>query len=66
MPYPALTTRPLPCLAYKDFSVLKPISRGAFGSVFLARKNDTGHVYAMKVRSSWSRPPCRAKPGDGR
>eukprot|EP00039_Didymoeca_costata_P010342 m.139276 g.139276 ORF g.139276 m.139276 type:complete len:506 (+) comp14793_c0_seq5:784-2301(+) len=34
---------------YSDFEVIKRISRGAFGNVFLARKIDTGHLYAMKV-----------------
>ncbi|KAL0221865.1 hypothetical protein RCL1_001719 [Eukaryota sp. TZLM3-RCL] len=32
-----------------DFELLKPISRGAFGRVFLARKKRTGDLYAMKV-----------------
>lgn len=34
---------------YRDFDIVKPISRGAFGSVFLARKKDTSQLYAMKV-----------------
>jgi hypothetical protein len=48
---------PRPCktspiaVGYKDFSIIKPISRGAFGKVFLARKRDTGQLYAMKMMS---------------
>ncbi|KAN0063369.1 rim15, signal transduction response regulator [Thecaphora frezii] len=33
----------------KDFDILKPISKGAFGSVFLAKKRTTGDYYAIKV-----------------
>ncbi|GAA5925415.1 hypothetical protein JCM10213_008785 [Rhodosporidiobolus nylandii] len=33
----------------KDFKILKPISKGAFGSVYLAKKNTTGDYYAIKV-----------------
>ncbi|KAI0320689.1 hypothetical protein OF83DRAFT_1052649 [Amylostereum chailletii] len=33
----------------KDFEIIKPISKGAFGSVFLARKKATGDYYAIKV-----------------
>ena len=36
-------------LGKKDFKKLKTIGRGAFGEVLLVQKNDTGHVYAMKV-----------------
>ncbi|XP_043960031.1 serine/threonine-protein kinase greatwall [Gambusia affinis] len=32
-----------------DFTVLKPISRGAFGKVYLARKNSNARLYAIKV-----------------
>src|SRR5690606_12779942 len=32
-----------------DFTILKPISRGAYGRVFLARKKKTGDLYAIKV-----------------
>ena len=32
-----------------DFEVLKPISSGAYGRVFLARKRTTGDVFALKV-----------------
>jgi len=33
----------------KDFEIIKPISKGAFGSVFLAKKKVTGDYYAVKV-----------------
>lgn len=33
----------------KDFEIIKPISKGAFGSVFLAKKKITGDYYAIKV-----------------
>src|ERR1700761_4692035 len=33
----------------KDFEVIKPISRGAFGSVYLAKKKVTGEYFAIKV-----------------
>lgn len=36
-------------LGYRDFEIVKPISRGAFGSVYLARKKDTKQLYAMKI-----------------
>ncbi|GKV29885.1 hypothetical protein SLEP1_g38763 [Rubroshorea leprosula] len=32
-----------------DFEILKPISKGAFGKVFLARKRTTGDLFAIKV-----------------
>ncbi|XP_015260278.1 PREDICTED: serine/threonine-protein kinase greatwall isoform X1 [Cyprinodon variegatus] len=32
-----------------DFIVLKPISRGAFGKVYLARKKSNARLYAIKV-----------------
>ncbi|XP_049301093.1 serine/threonine-protein kinase greatwall [Anopheles funestus] len=43
------TTSPkLPTI--KDFSILKPISRGAFGKVFLGyKKSDQNKLYAIKV-----------------
>ncbi|CAN6486430.1 unnamed protein product [Victoria cruziana] len=37
-----------------DFEILKPISRGAFGRVFLARKRATGDLFAIKVRFFYS------------
>ncbi|KAK8791031.1 hypothetical protein WA158_005662 [Blastocystis sp. Blastoise] len=33
----------------RDFQLLKPISRGAYGKVFLARKITTGDLYAIKT-----------------
>ncbi|KAM3860360.1 serine/threonine-protein kinase greatwall [Diretmus argenteus] len=33
----------------EDFLVLKPISRGAFGKVYLARKKGNARLYAIKV-----------------
>ncbi|KAF2850689.1 serine threonine protein kinase-like protein [Plenodomus tracheiphilus IPT5] len=33
----------------KDFEIIKPISKGAFGSVYLAKKKSTGEYYAIKV-----------------
>ena len=33
----------------KDFEIIKPISKGAFGSVFLAKKKLTGDYFAIKV-----------------
>ena len=33
----------------RDFEFIKPISRGAFGSVFLARKKLTAELFAIKV-----------------
>ncbi|RMZ84594.1 hypothetical protein DV737_g1151, partial [Chaetothyriales sp. CBS 132003] len=33
----------------KDFEIIKPISRGAFGSVYLAKKKRTGEYFAIKV-----------------
>lgn len=32
-----------------DFEIIKPISRGAYGKVFLARKRTTGDLFAIKV-----------------
>ena len=33
----------------KDFEIIKPISKGAFGSVFLSKKKSTGDYFAIKV-----------------
>lgn len=32
-----------------DYEILKPISKGAFGRVYLARQCETGELYAIKV-----------------
>ncbi|KAI3688902.1 hypothetical protein L2E82_46829 [Cichorium intybus] len=33
----------------EDFEIIKPISRGAYGKVFLARKKTTGDLFAIKM-----------------
>lgn len=38
-----------PAPSIKDFEIIKPISRGAFGSVYLAKKVATGDYYAIKA-----------------
>jgi len=40
--------RPAPP-SIKDFEIIKPISKGAFGSVYLSKKKSTGEYYAIKV-----------------
>ncbi|KAK8576643.1 hypothetical protein V6N13_032562 [Hibiscus sabdariffa] len=50
----SLRTSPInPCAkdrtSIEDFEIIKPISRGAFGRVFLARKRATGDLFAVKV-----------------
>ncbi|KAF9276985.1 hypothetical protein BGZ68_009606, partial [Mortierella alpina] len=47
-PQPTPLTRPTPP-SIKDFDFIKPISKGAFGSVFLAKKRATGDYFAIKV-----------------
>ena len=44
---PAATSFGQMCI--DDFEIIKPISRGAFGRVYLARKRVTGDLYAIKV-----------------
>ena len=34
-----------------DFNIIKPISKGAFGRVYLVSKKNTGDLYAAKVLS---------------
>ena len=49
---PATATHPQPRavpVSIKDFEIIKPISKGAFGSVFLSKKKSTGEYYAIKV-----------------
>ncbi|KAG1711611.1 hypothetical protein DVH05_008859 [Phytophthora capsici] len=36
-------------VSIRDFHIIKPISKGAFGKVYLARKKTTGDQYAIKV-----------------
>lgn len=40
--------RPAPP-SIKDFEIIKPISKGAFGSVYLTKKKTTGEYFAIKV-----------------
>ncbi|KAE8552377.1 hypothetical protein EYB25_006271 [Talaromyces marneffei] len=40
--------RPAPP-SIKDFEIIKPISKGAFGSVYLSKKKATGEYFAIKV-----------------
>lgn len=39
-------------ISIDDFDIIKPISRGAYGKVFLARKRTTGDLFAIKVCAS--------------
>jgi serine/threonine-protein kinase RIM15 len=48
MPSVSAATRPAPP-SIKDFDVIKPISKGAFGSVYLTKKKSTGDYFAIKV-----------------
>lgn len=48
IPATAPSSRPT-ASSIKDFDIIKPISKGAFGSVFLAKKHTTGDYYAIKV-----------------
>lgn len=41
----------------EEFKIVKPISRGAFGKVYLGQKG--GRLYAVKVRN----PSCRENTG---
>ncbi|KAH6601160.1 hypothetical protein BASA50_001839 [Batrachochytrium salamandrivorans] len=43
---PTLAQRTLPNI--KDYEIIKPISKGAFGSVYLAKKRATGDYFAIK------------------
>lgn len=38
-----------PASSIKDYTILKPISKGAYGSVYLARKKLTGEYFAIKA-----------------
>ncbi|EMD40808.1 response regulator receiver [Gelatoporia subvermispora B] len=48
LPSVAPSSRTTPT-SIKDFEIIKPISKGAFGSVFLAKKKVTGDYFAIKV-----------------
>eukprot|EP00976_Prorocentrum_cordatum_P037493 762175-Prorocentrum_minimum.AAC.2 len=41
--------RPEPRTTIEDFHIIKPLSKGAFGKVYLARKLATGDLFAIKV-----------------
>ncbi|KAG2490698.1 hypothetical protein HYH03_010859 [Edaphochlamys debaryana] len=43
------TPRSMPGMSIEEFEIIKPISRGAFGRVYLARKLATGDLFAIKV-----------------
>lgn len=43
------TPRSVPGMTIEEFEIIKPISRGAFGRVYLARKHATGDYFAIKV-----------------
>ncbi|KAL4857228.1 putative serine/threonine protein kinase 1 [Chlorella vulgaris] len=45
----ASTPRAAGSMSIDDYEILKPISRGAFGRVYLARKRASGDLYAIKV-----------------
>ncbi|CED84013.1 agc protein kinase [Phaffia rhodozyma] len=36
-------------VSIKDFEIIKPISKGAFGAVYLAKKTTTGDYFAIKM-----------------
>lgn len=43
------TPRSAPGMSIDEFEIIKPISRGAFGRVYLARKHATKDLFAIKV-----------------
>lgn len=43
---------PLPYPRLSDFEIIAPISHGAFGSVYLCKRKQTGDVFALKAISS--------------
>ena len=51
IPSSPLTTTNIPrsVPSIKDFEIIKPISKGAFGAVYLAKKKVTGDYFAIKV-----------------
>lgn len=50
---PLLTSTVFPpkpaAASIKDYEIISPISKGAFGSVYLAKKRNTGEYFAIKV-----------------
>ncbi|KAJ1926216.1 hypothetical protein IWQ60_003997 [Tieghemiomyces parasiticus] len=49
LPPPPPTAGPLHLPSIRDFELLKQISRGAFGKVYLCRKKTTGDLFAIKM-----------------
>jgi serine/threonine-protein kinase RIM15 len=47
-PLAAPLSRTMPT-SIKDIDIIKPISKGAFGSIFLVKKKLSGDYYAIKV-----------------
>ena len=45
----SVCSNPSHSVSIQDFELVKPISKGAYGRVFLARKKNTGDLYAIKV-----------------
>ena len=45
-------------MSIDDFEILKPISRGAFGRVYLAKKRATGDLFAIKVVAAVTNCTC--------
>jgi len=45
----ANSTTPCKRTTINDFTIMKALSQGAFGRVYLARKNATGDLFALKV-----------------
>lgn len=46
------SAQPQQGMTIEEFDIIKPISRGAFGRVYLARKHATGDLFAIKVRQA--------------
>ena len=57
--------KPLRSTKISDFQILKPISRGAFGAVYLVRKKVTGDLYAVKVINKIEMMQARPKQVQG-
>lgn len=44
----------------EDFDIGRPLGRGKFGSVYLAKEKKSGYVVALKVRGAMGQPPQSA------
>ena len=56
---PAVNTgNSIASMSIDDFEILKPISRGAFGRVYLAKKRATGDLFAIKVVAAFTKCRC--------